>query len=134
MTIEFDVGASPTKYPTSGGIPSTWLGHQNQLATGTIGEGQTHSYNLGAACAGFFINNQTNFLGLGAFVAANNPYNLNYYGYFTGGHGTALEITITGTKTVAGSTTSGQGSDGKVSFSYASSKAMVFALAAPPGT
>lgn len=134
MTIEIDVGASPHKYPTSGGIPSTWLGNQNQLAVGTIGEGSTHSYNLGAACAGFFTNNQTNFLGLGAFVAANHPYDLNYYGYFAGGHSVNVEITITGTQTVAGSTTSGQGSDGKVSFSYASSQAIVFGLSPIAGT
>lgn len=131
MTIEFDEGG--ILYPT-GGPPSTWLGSQNQIATGTIGEGDTHSYQLGAAVAGDLVAQRTNFLGIGAFVAANNPYNLNYYGYFTGGHGTGLEITITGTKTVAGSTTSGAGSDGKISFQFQTSTVMVFALSAIANT
>lgn len=117
MTVEFDVGNAPTKYP--GSPPGHWLGNQNFLATGSIGEGDTHSYSLGAACASYFTNNETNFLGLGAFVAADHPYNLNYYGYFTGGHGTSLEITITGTKASPGSESSGTGSDGKVTFTYA---------------
>jgi hypothetical protein len=120
MTVEIDVGS--TKYPPS--APGTWLGNQNYLATGTIGEGSTHTYDLGATVAGYFINGQTNFLGLGAFVAADHPYNLNYYGYFTGGHGTALEITITGQITTSGTAVnknSGYGSDGQVQFTYETS-------------
>jgi hypothetical protein len=132
MTLEFDVGNAPTKYPT-GGAPSTWLGQQNFISEGSIGEGSTHSYNLGSAIAGYFINNQTNFLGFGAFVAANHPYNLNYYGYQDGGHNVNVEITITGTQTVAGSTTSGQGSDGKISFQFVNSSILAFALAPSAG-
>jgi hypothetical protein len=130
MTVEFDEGGA--NYPSS--APSTWLGNQNKIATGTIAEGATHSYNLGASVATDLQLKRTNFLGLGAFVAANNPYNLNYYGYFTGGHGTALEITLSGTKTVAGSTTSGQGSDGKVTFQFVNSSILGFALAPVAGT
>lgn len=130
MTIEFDVGASPQKYPKTS-VPSTWLGNQNQLATGTIAEGATHSYSFGATAASYFINNQTNFLGMGAFVAANHPYNLNYYGYFDPSQ---VRMTITGQIGTGGSETSGQGADGKVSFSYASSQSMVFALAPQAGT
>lgn len=133
MTVEIDVGASPQKYPT-GGAPSTWLGNQNQLATSSIAEGATKVFSLGAAAAGFLTNNQTNFLGLGAFVAANHPYNTAYYGYFAGGHDVNVEITITGTKSVAGSTTSGQGSDGKVSFQYSNAQTMVFGLSPVAGS
>lgn len=132
MTVEIDVGNAPTKYPTNG-APSTWLGQQNHFTEVSIGEGATKSYNLGSSVAGYFINNQTNFLGLGAFVAANHPYNLSYYGYFYGQHSVNVEITITGTKTVTGSTTSGQGSDGEVSFSFATTQAMVFALSPQAG-
>jgi hypothetical protein len=130
MTVEFDVGGN--KYPSS--APGTWQGDQNFLATGTIAEGATHSYSLGATVAGYFINNQTNFLGLGAFIAADHPYDLSYYGYFTGGHGTALEITVSGTKTVTGSNTSGSGSDGQVVITYATASALEFALAPQSGT
>ena len=131
MDVEFDEGA--ILYPTSG-APSTWKGSQNKLATGTISEGTTHSYGLGAGPAGDLVAQRTNFLGLGAFVAADEPYNVNWYGYFAGGHSTNLEVTLEGTETVSGSTTSGTGGNGKVSFSYASTQAMVFALAPQSGT
>jgi hypothetical protein len=130
MSVEFDVGG--IKYPTSG-APSTWQGNQNYITTGTIAEGATHSYGLGATVAGYLTKNETNFLGLGAYVAADHPYDLNYYGYFAGGHGTALEITITGT-IGSGSTTAGDGADGSVVITYSSSTAIVFALSAVAGT
>lgn len=135
MTVEIDVGASPQKYPTSiSSVPAHWLGNQNSFLTSTIAEGATKVFNLGATCAGFFINNQTNFLGLAAFVSANHPYNTTYYGYFAGGHSVNVEITITGTQTVAGNTTSGQGSDGKVSFAFSNTQVMAFALAPVAGS
>lgn len=134
MTIEFDAGASGHKYPKTGGVPSSWLGSQNQIGTGTIAEGSTHSYSLGSSVAALLTNNQTNFLGLGAFVAANHPYDLSYYGYFAGGHSVNVEITITGQQTVAGSTSSGNGADGKVTFSYTASQVMAFALSPVAGS
>ena len=115
MTVEIDVGGG--KYP--GSAPGTWLGNQFFGWTTTIAEGATHTYALSASVAAQFINNEINFLGLGAYVAADHPYNLSYYGYFAGGHGTALEITITGTQSTAGSEDSGAGSDGEVTFTYA---------------
>jgi hypothetical protein len=131
MLIDFDV-------PNSGGKvtspPSTWPDDVNQNNTFSIGEGATKSFNLGAAVAALFTNNDINFLAIGGFVAADVPYDLTYYGYFDGGHGTNLELTIQGTKSVAGSETSGAGSDGKVSFQYSSSQAMVFGLSAVAGS
>jgi hypothetical protein len=134
MLIDIDV-------PNVGGKinspPSTWpddISGGGPFLTVSIGEGQTKSFNLGSSVAQHFINNDYNFLALGNFVAAQAPYNLSYYGYFTGGHNTSLELTITGTKTVAGSNTSGAGSDGKVSFSFASSQTMVFGLSPVSGT
>lgn len=127
MTVEIDVGASPEKYPPS--APSTWLGSQNKLTTVTMGEGTTQTFAFSATAAGWFTNNETNFMGLGAFVAADEPYNLNYYGYFANG----VQLKITGETTVSGSNTSGNGSDGKVSISYSESSVLEYALAAVAG-
>jgi hypothetical protein len=131
MTFQVDEyqglpGSAPGSYPASAYVAT--------LAQGTIAEGATHSYNLGSAVGQRFATGSTNGLGLGKQIAATQPYNLNYYGFFSGGHGVALEMTITGTQTVAGSTTSGQGSDGKATFTYAQSQAMVFALSAVAST
>lgn len=134
MTVEFDEGSNATDYATNGSAPSTWKGNQNFLATGTIAEGATHTYSLGAGPASDLAAQRTNMLGLGAFVAANHPYNLNYYGYFTGGHGTALEIILTGTIGSGTSTTSGKGSDGSVVITTASASTLGFALAPNAGT
>lgn len=130
MNVEFDTGQD-TSYP--GSPPDTWQGSQYYVGTGTIGEGEAHSYQLGATVAGYFTGHHTNFLGLGAYVAADYPYNLNYYGYMAGGTA-ANPITITGTKGTGTVTSSGKGADGSVVITYASSSAMIFALSAAAGT
>ena len=132
MTVEFNVGQAPTKYPAS--PPGTWLGNQNVIGTGTIGEGDTHSYALGATVANALMTGATNFLGLGASIAEFHPYDLSYYGYFQGGHGTGLEITLSGTQTVSGSTNSGTGGNGNVTIVYATSSILEFALSPQSGT
>lgn len=131
MTFQVDEyaglpGSVPGSFPASA--------YQDTVAQGTIAEGDTHTYELGAALGQRFATGATNGLGLGFQVPSTQPYNLNYYGYFTGGHGTALELTITGTQTVAGSTTSGQGADGKVSFQFTTAQTMVFALSPVAGS
>jgi hypothetical protein len=84
---------------------------------------------MGASFGGFFANNQTNFAGLGAFIAANHPYNVGYYGYFQ----PKPVLTITGHIGSAG-TNSGNGADGSVVISYSSSSVMGFALSPQAGT
>jgi hypothetical protein len=133
MTVEFDEGGG-NNYPTNGPAPSTWAGNQNFLVTGNIAQGTSHTYSLGAGPASDLVNQLTNFLGLGAFVAANHPYNLNYYGYFTGGHSTALEVILTGTTGSGSSFNSGTGADGAVVITTASASTLGFALAPNAGT
>lgn len=119
---------------TYAGLPSSAPGSypsgdfQSQIATGSIAEGATHTYSLGASVGNGFANGTLNGLGLGAEVAANAPYNLNYYGWFSGGHGTALEMTITGTQTVSGSNTSGVGEDGQSKITYTSGQTLIAAI------
>jgi hypothetical protein len=137
MLIDIGAGNNGGYYPLTGGVPSHWLGNTYRIGTLSTPEGVVKSFNLGAAVATQFIaagSGGTNILAIGADVAGGAPYNLSYYGFFTGGHGTGLTITITGTKVVAGSETSGQGSDGKVSFTFSSSQAMVFALSPQAAT
>lgn len=133
MLIDFDV-------PNSGGKitspPSTWPDDVNQNNTFAIDEGVGKSFQLGAAVAALFTNNDINFLAIGGFVAADVPYDLTYYGYFTGGHGLAPHptLTISGTKTVTGSNTSGTGADGRVMITYATASVLEFAIAPVAGT
>jgi len=133
MLIDFDV-------PNSGGKvtspPSTWPDDVNQNNTFAIDEGEGKSFQLGSAVAALFIANDINFLAIGGFVAADVPYDLTYYGYFTGGHGLAPHptLTISGTKTVSGSETSGSGANGKITITYATSSVLEFALAPVAGS
>lgn len=133
MLIDVDI-------PNSGGKvtspPSTWPDDVNQTFTFSIQEGQTANFNMGSTVAADFINNLINFIAIGGFVAPRVPYDLSYYGYFAGGHGLDPHptLTITGTKSVAGSETSGAGSDGKVTFQYTSAQAMVFGLSPVAGS
>lgn len=123
MSVEFDVGKSGAEYPSS--APGSWKGDYTEVVTGTIAENGTGNFGLGAGVAALFVNNQTNFLAIGGNVPSKHAYNLNYYGSFVGGHGTSVEITITGSKTSSGSNSSGFGSDGQVSFTYADSAPFV---------
>ncbi len=134
MLIDIDI-------PNVGGKvtspPSSWpndIAGGGPFTTVSIGEGQVKSFNLGSSVAQHFINNDFNFLSIGAFVASQAPYNLSYYGYFTGGHGTSLELTISGSITVSGSNTSGAGADGKVTITYATASVLEFALAPQAGS
>lgn len=116
-------GSVPSSYPSGD--------YQSTDASGTIAEGDTHVYSLPASIANRFANGASNGLGLGATLAATKPYNLNYYGFFDPSQ---TRFKITGQKSVAGSTTSGTGSDGKVSFQYTTAQVMVFALSPVAGT
>jgi hypothetical protein len=116
-------GSSPSSYPSGD--------FQSEDANGTIAEGSTHTYTLSTSIGQRFVTGSTNGLGLGESIAGSGrAYNVDFYGYFN----TNVTITITGTQAGGSSTTSGLGSDGKVSFSYASSQAMVFALSPQAGT
>jgi hypothetical protein len=94
------------------------------IGNGSIGEGETHTYQMGATWGQGVANSNFDTIIIGAQVYLAAPYNLNWYGYFS----PTVTVTITGTKSVGGSTTSGAGADGKVSFSYVSTQAIVFAL------
>lgn len=118
-------GSAPGSYPSSA--------YSGTVAQASIAEGATHSYQLGAAMAARFATGSSNGIGMGEQIAGSHPYNLNYYGWFAASQ---TRLTFTGTKTAAGSNTSGTGADGKVSFSYVvtTSQAMVFALSPVAGT
>jgi hypothetical protein len=133
MLIDFDV-------PNSGGKvtspPSTWPDDVNQNNTFAIGEGVGKSFQLGTAVAALFLANDINFLAIGGFVAADVPYDLSYYGYFTGGHGLAPHptLTLSGTTNAAGSNTSGSGGNGQAIITYTTASAMEFALSPQSGS
>jgi len=126
MTIEFDrysglPGSVPSTYP-SGDFDAN-------VVTGTIAEGDTHTYDLGGTVGQGFVTGSTNGLGLGAQVASNHPYNLNYYGYFS----SAITLEITGT-IGSGSENAGDGADGKVQITYTSGQTLVASIAPAAGT
>lgn len=124
MSIEFDYGSG---LPSS--VPGSWPGGMTQTATGTIAEGSTHTYDLGATVGQSFVTGSSNGLGLGANVPTNNAYNLNYYGYFSN----SITMQITGT-IGSGSETAGNGADGQVKITYTSGRQLVAALAPAAGS
>lgn len=125
MTIEFDQGSG-----LPGSAPGTWPGGMSEIVQGNIAEGATHTYGLGASVGQGFVTGTTNGLGFGTNVAANNPYNLNYYGYFSNN----ITLTITGTSGAGGSQTAGNGSDGEVKITYATATALLATIAPAAGT
>jgi hypothetical protein len=135
MSLEFDIGVdgSGNGHPAPAHVDAGWPGGSGfpaRITFGSIVEGTTHSYTFGSVEATYLCNNTTNWFALGAGVANNEPYNVNWYGYFSPN----VTITVTGTKSVAGNTTSGAGSDGQVSFSYSNGQTLVFALSPQAGT
>lgn len=127
MTVLFDEfaglpGAAPGSYPSAD--------YTDTVAQGGIAEGATHTYSLGAALGQRFATGSTNGLGFGNQVAASHPYNLNYFGYFSSN----VTITITGTKSVVGTTTAGNGQDGKAVITYTSGQTLIASISPVAGT
>lgn len=126
MSVEFDYATSVL----GASAPSSYPAGVTKTATGTIAEGTTHTYGLGATVGGYLAHNNTDTLGIGAGVAAAEPYNPSYYGYF----GNSVTVTITGTKSVSGTCAAGSGADGQVKITYTSSQQLTGAISPAAGT
>lgn len=128
MTILFDefagLGSSaPGSYP-AGAYQDTW-------ASATIAEGATHAFGVPLSVANRLLTS-SNGLGMGHNVAGSFPYNLSYYGFFSGG--SSIKLTLTGQTTTAGSTTSGAGADGHVNVTTTTAQVLESALSPLAGT
>lgn len=127
MYIELDEfqglpGSHPSTYPDGD--------YRSADASLFIAEGATTVFNIATSIAQRFVTGSSNGLGMGRNIAADHPYNLNYYGYFDPSQ---TRFKITGT-IGGGTTNSGTGADGSVVITYASSTAMVMALSAVAGS
>jgi hypothetical protein len=128
MTVIFDEYAG-----LPGTVPSTYPAgdYSDSVAQLTIAEGATKVFSLAASVGQRFVTGSTNGLGIGEPIAGTYPYNLNYYGYFSGG--SSIILTLTGTKG-SGGETAGNGADGQVKITYTSGSALIAALAPVAGT
>jgi len=128
MSVEIDYNSSARGAP-----PSTWPGNNNQILISTIGEGATKTFSLGTTVGNRFLGiggSAIDKLGIGGNVSANNPYNLNYYGYFN----TSAKLTITGSTGSGTVLNGGDGADGKVVITVSSSQVLNLALSPVAGT
>lgn len=128
MTIELDEfqglpGSVPSSCPTGD--------YRSADASLTIAEGATTVFSVATSIAARFVTGSSNGLGIGFNVAADHPYNLNYYGYFDPSQ---TRFKITGTIGGAGTTTAGDGADGSVVITYATASVLECAISPTSGT
>jgi len=126
--MSFEIDYATSTLPSS--APSTFTATFSQIAIGTIAQGATHTYSLGSSVGARFAANTCNGLGLGYNVHTNEPYNVAYYGWFT----SAVTLTITGTQSMSGNNTAGNGTDGQVKITYTSGTTLTAAISPTGGT
>lgn len=127
MTVEIDEYAG-----LPGTVPSTFPAgnYADTPSAQTVAEGATKNFALAASVGQRFVSGTSNGLGIGYLVPANNPYNLNYYGYFS----STISFTITATISGGGNEQAGNGSDGQVKITYTSGSTLLAGISPVPGT
>lgn len=110
-------GSRPGTYPTGPSIGGD--------ETGGTGPGEEHLFSMSATGAAGFVAGTIDTIALAPSLSGSHPLDPHWYGYFDPSQ---VRLVLVGTKSVAGSTTSGTGADGKVSITYASGSTLVAAI------
>lgn len=111
---------------------SSWPNNMDKMGISSIAEGATKNFNLNSAALNAFGAGNINAIGIGANVWTDNPYNLDYYGYFS----PTVKLTLSGVKTSeqAENTVAGNGADGVITVTYQTDATLAFALSPVAGS